>query len=107
MVQISYIITLISACFGLLVLIFGFSGAQSAPQEAAATALAIALAVIPYVFSRCLQISADRARSIKDAAALLDAIRSLKNDAAPVGTPWVAPVGIGSGSPAPQRAPTE
>jgi Na+/melibiose symporter-like transporter len=59
-IQVSYIITLISTCFGLLVLIFGFSGAKSAPQEAAAAALAIALAVIPYVFSRCLQITADR-----------------------------------------------
>ena len=60
MIQASYIITLISTCFASLVLIFGFSGAQSAPQEAAAAALAIALAVIPYVFSRCLQIAADR-----------------------------------------------
>lgn len=60
MIQVSYIVTLISTCFGFLVLVFGFSGAQSAPQEAAAAALAIALAVIPYVFSRCLQITADR-----------------------------------------------
>jgi len=107
MVQFCYVVTLISTCFGLLVLIFGFSGAQSAPQEAAAAALAIALAVIPYVFSRCVQINSDRARSIKDAAALLEAVRSSRSDTALTGTPWVAPVGIGSGSPAPQRPPTD
>lgn len=60
MVQFSYVITLISTCFGALTLIFGFSGARSAPQEAAIAALAIALSVIPYIFSRCIQISADR-----------------------------------------------
>lgn len=92
MVQISYIITLISTCLGALILTLGLSKAQSAPQEAAIAALAIALAVIPYVFSRCVQISSDRARNIKDTAALLDAIRALRSDAAPVGTPWVAPV---------------
>jgi hypothetical protein len=42
-----------------LVLAFGFLGASSAPQEAAAAALALGLAVIPYVFTRCVQLSND------------------------------------------------
>lgn len=108
MVQLCYIITLLATCLSTLYMIYGLNHAQSAPQEAAIAATAVALAVIPYVFSRCVQLSSDRARSIKDAAELLDAIRSLRNDATPpVGTPWVAPVGIGSGSPMPQRPSAE
>ncbi len=60
MVQFWYVVTQISTAFGALTLIYGFSNAKSAPQEAAIAAVAMALAVIPYVFSRCIQISADR-----------------------------------------------
>lgn len=40
------------AALGGIVLIVGFAFANSAPQEASIAALAIALAVIPYVFFR-------------------------------------------------------
>jgi uncharacterized membrane protein len=63
MVQFCYAITLISSCFAALVLGVGFAVAKGAPQEAAVAALAIALAVIPYVFSRCIQIASDRSET--------------------------------------------
>lgn len=90
MVQLCYVVTLISACFGALTLMFGFSGAQSAPQEAAAAALAIALAVIPYVFSRCVQITSDRRSSQKRHEELMEAVRS-KSNLGPASTDPAAP----------------
>ena len=52
-----FIITAISSSMGAIVLLLVFVGAKSAPQEAAGAAAAVALAVIPYIFSRCIQIS--------------------------------------------------
>lgn len=48
-------LSLLGAIVGALVLLSGMFTAQSAPQEAAIGALAIAIAVIPYVFFRVLQ----------------------------------------------------
>lgn len=59
MVPFLYIITLLSTVVGALVLLFSATGSQSAPQEAAGAAIAIGLAVIPYVFTRCVQLSND------------------------------------------------
>ena len=42
---------------GGILLVFTLIGSQSAPQQAAGAAIAIGLAVIPYVFSRCFQIA--------------------------------------------------
>ncbi|WP_092000077.1 hypothetical protein [Polaromonas sp. OV174] len=53
------IVTRIGAVLGAIVLVIGFAGAKGAPQEAAVAALAIALAVIPYVLARCVQMSRD------------------------------------------------
>lgn len=64
MVQFFYFLTAISSGLGAAVLVLGFSTAKGAPQEAAAAALAIAMAVIPYVFTRCVQISVDRAQQL-------------------------------------------
>lgn len=75
MIQLSLIITLLSTCGAAFVLISGFSGSNSAPQQAAVAALAVAMAVIPYVFSRCLQIDADRRAQ---QAALNDILATLK-----------------------------
>ena len=76
MVQFLYIVTLISSAMGGLVLVIGSMRANSAPQEAAAAAMGIGLAVIPYVFARCVQITKDRAESLaaarKTASALED-----------------------------------
>ncbi len=48
-------LTLLGAIVAALVLLSGMFTAQSAPQEAAIAALAIAITVIPYVFFRVLQ----------------------------------------------------
>jgi hypothetical protein len=74
MVRFSFIVTLLSSCLAALVLIFGFAGAKSAPQEASVAALACAMVIIPYVFTRCLQISEDReaqAETLKKIAELV------------------------------------
>lgn len=42
------------------VLLFTAVGSGSAPQQAAGAALACGLAIIPYVFSRCIQLVQDR-----------------------------------------------
>ena len=50
---------------------FGVMEANSAPQQAAAAAIACAIAVIPYVVARCVEMisnASDRARAEKLAA---------------------------------------
>jgi hypothetical protein len=80
MISFLYIVTLLSSIVGFLVLVFGFSGAKSAPQEAAAAAAALAIAVIPYVFTRCVQLTKDyhdRRATDKRILALLEEANSL------------------------------
>ncbi|MCW5648369.1 MAG: hypothetical protein KIS62_01350 [Ramlibacter sp.] len=77
MVQALYIVTLISSAIGGLVLIFGSVGAKSSPQEAAAAAIGIGLAVIPYVFARCVQISRDRAETMAVAQRTASALEDI------------------------------
>jgi ABC-type phosphate transport system permease subunit len=47
-----WVCTIIGSLFGTLVFIVGVVFANGAPQEAAASAMAVALAVIPYVLAR-------------------------------------------------------
>lgn len=75
MVRVLYGVTLIATAIGALVLVLGFVAAKSAPQEAAAAALAIAIAVIPYVFTRSVQLAndyAERRRNDQRLIALLE-----------------------------------
>lgn len=51
-----YSVTAISSVVGALLLAFTVAGSQSAPQQAAGAAMAIGFAIVPYVFSRCIQI---------------------------------------------------
>ena len=44
----------VGSVIGGVVLIGGVATSQGAPQQAAAAAIAMALAVIPYVFARCI-----------------------------------------------------
>lgn len=74
MVSLFYLVTAISTSIGAFVLVVGLAAATGAPQEAAVAALAIAMAVIPYVFTRCIQISLDRTAqlsALKDIRAAL------------------------------------
>ena len=49
----------VGSVLGGIVLVLGFVTAKGAPQEAAIAALAIALAVLPYVFYRVLQLNSE------------------------------------------------
>jgi hypothetical protein len=55
LVRICWIVTAVGASFALLTLITTVGGASGAPQEAAGAAIAAAIAVIPYVFTRALE----------------------------------------------------
>lgn len=61
MLGFSIVVTFLCSIIAATVLVVGQLAAKSAPQEASVAALALAIAVIPYVFTRCLQMSADRA----------------------------------------------
>lgn len=50
-----WVVTLLASCVAGYQLFETFASATSAPQQAAGAALAIAIAVIPYIFTRCLQ----------------------------------------------------
>lgn len=65
--------SIIGSILGGIVLLFGFMGAKSAPQEAASAALAVALAVIPYVFFRALQLS----KQSEDTQAMREALEAI------------------------------
>lgn len=67
------VMSIIGSILGGIVLLLGFMGAKSAPQEAASAALAIALAVIPYVFFRVLQLS----KHAEDTQAMRDALEAI------------------------------
>lgn len=67
------VLSILGSIAGGVVLLFGFIGAQSAPQEAAAAALAIALAVIPYVLFRAIQLSKHSA----DTQAMREALEAI------------------------------
>lgn len=71
------IVTRVFAVIGGLVLIVGTVGANGAPQEAAA-GIAIALAVLPYVIFRTLQITNDAFESKVRYAAILKRLDNLQ-----------------------------
>jgi hypothetical protein len=73
MVSFLYMVTLLSSLIGLFV----FVGANSAPQEAAAAAGGLAFAVIPYVFTRCVQLSNEYSRSKRHQERVVDLLEAL------------------------------
>ncbi|MDM0002739.1 hypothetical protein QTI24_29365 [Variovorax sp. J22P240] len=64
---------------GTLVLVVGFTMANGAPQQAAMAALAIALAVLPYVLFRAIQVTLGAYRQRDFNAALLRKLDDLGN----------------------------
>lgn len=50
-----WILTLIGAAFGGFTVLVTLAASQSAPQEAAGFAMACALAVVPYVFTKAIE----------------------------------------------------
>lgn len=54
-IRICWIVTAVATTLGLLELLTALGEANGAPQEAAGAAIAVAFAVIPYVFSRSME----------------------------------------------------
>lgn len=76
-----WIVTLISSSFGALALLVSLASAKGAPQEAAGAAIACAMAIIPYVFTRAIEAMSARSRQ-QDVQEVIRAIESLKSDRA-------------------------
>lgn len=76
--RILFVLPLIGSLIGALVLVVSIGGASGAPQEAAGAAIAIALAVIPYVLCRSIQIMGQESRA-SAASRVVDAITELRN----------------------------
>jgi hypothetical protein len=68
-----WMITILATGVAFFVLFVTFARSSGAPQEAAGAALAVAIVVIPYVFSRACQAMYDADRQAK----ILDVLRQL------------------------------
>ncbi|MBI3505489.1 MAG: hypothetical protein HY059_11665 [Proteobacteria bacterium] len=55
MLKFFWIVTLLLSCIAAYQFITDILAAKSAPQQAAAAGMAIALVIIPYVFTRCVE----------------------------------------------------
>lgn len=55
MISFSWVITILATVVAVGVLLLTFGAAKGAPQEAAGAAIACAIVVIPYVFTRALE----------------------------------------------------
>lgn len=53
--EFSWVVTLIAACLAGLTLLVGLLTANGAPQQAAVGAIAVAMAIVPYVFTRAVE----------------------------------------------------
>lgn len=74
-----WIVTLVSTSFAAMALLVSLASAKGAPQEAAGAAIACAMAIIPYVFTRAIQGLSSRPRQ-QDVQEVVRAIESLKAD---------------------------
>ncbi|WP_049810495.1 hypothetical protein ABL850_14855 [Variovorax paradoxus] len=82
-----YSVTGISSVVGALLLAFTIVGSQSAPQQAAGAAMAIGLAIVPYVFSRCIQIIVSETYRREESAKLVTHLIAVEAAIAKTGTP--------------------
>lgn len=71
-----YAIAALSTIVGGLVLFFTVIGSDSAPQQVAGAAIAACIAIIPYVFARCIDLTFARSRDDKRHKELLKALGS-------------------------------
>ena len=78
MVQFLNIVALLGAVAGGFTLFATVGAAKGAPQEAAGAAMAVALAIIPYVFARAVQIVVDRREQNEHRSRVLDRLDSLE-----------------------------
>lgn len=61
--RVLFFLPLIGSVIGGLILLFTVGGAKGAPQEAAGAAIAMAVAVLPYVLCRSVQLMAQESRN--------------------------------------------
>lgn len=73
--RVLFALPLIGSVIGGAVLILTLVGAQGAPQEAAGAAIAVALAVLPYVLCRSIQLMRQESRA-SATDRLIDAVRT-------------------------------
>ena len=78
-VGLCWIITLLAACLAGFELFFTVGSANGAPQQAAGAAMAMAICVIPYVFTRACQAFTEMGRQ-RD---MLKALSSMRLDNPP------------------------
>jgi len=78
MITFFFALTGLSAAGGALLLILTLVSSQSAPQQAAGAAMAIGLAVIPYVFGRCVQIVISETHRREESKRLIEKLDSLE-----------------------------
>lgn len=89
MVSVFYIIAALSSALGGLVLLFTIASSSGAPQQAAGAAIAMALAVLPYVFARSIQITNQQSEAKQrhlEIIAIIKASTQLKPALAPAST---------------------
>ncbi len=80
-----YTMPLMGSLAGTLAILLTFASSASAPQQAAGFALACALAVVPYVFARAIDLSRDTnaSHAERQTAALEKLARNLVKDEGP------------------------
>jgi ABC-type transport system involved in cytochrome bd biosynthesis fused ATPase/permease subunit len=79
-----YTLPVLGALAATLVMLLTMAGATTAPQEAAGYAMACALAVVPYVFARAIDLARDEAESHRNRQT--KAMERLANKLAPEGS---------------------
>jgi len=82
-----YALTGIGSVIGAFLLVFTIVGSQSAPQQAAGAAMAIGLAIVPYVFSRCIQIIVSETSRRKENERLVTQLIALELAIAKIAAP--------------------
>lgn len=78
MISFFFSLTALGAVAGALMLGLTLAGSQSAPQQAAGAAIALALAIIPYVFSRCIQIVVSETYRREENQRLVDKLAAIE-----------------------------
>lgn len=76
MIRLLYLLPIVGALLGGLALLVGVVSAKGSPQEAASAAIACALAIVPYVLVRSLEIMARSSRE-QEVNRLIAAIEAL------------------------------
>lgn len=82
MITFFFALTGLSAVGGAAFLVLTLVSSQSAPQQAAGAAIAIGLAVIPYVFARCVQIVISETHRREESRRLIEKLDAIEKAAA-------------------------